>query len=152
MRSVLRLYHKCLKLPFGKWIFSQLVSRKAPYFATIKPRFVELRPGYAEVTLRKCRKVENHIRTVHAIAMANLCEIAAGLMTEVSIPNDMRWIPIGMTIKYQQKARTNLRGIAKIDMPDWQDSQDLDVPVSVLDNDNNEVVHAVITMKVSKKK
>tara|TARA_R110000868_G_scaffold410505_4_gene698893 strand:- start:143060 stop:143401 length:342 start_codon:yes stop_codon:yes gene_type:complete len=113
---------------------------------------VELRPGYAEVTLRKCRKVENHIRTVHAIAMANLCEIAAGLMTEVSIPNDMRWIPVGMTIKYQQKARTNLRGIAKIDMPDWQDSQDLDVPVSVLDNDNNEVVHAVITMKVSKKK
>jgi hypothetical protein len=37
--------------------FSALIGQVAPYFASIAPQMVELRPGYAEVTFPKRREV-----------------------------------------------------------------------------------------------
>lgn len=149
MQKTLPLYNKLVKLPFGKYLFSKIICWTAPYFSTIKPIFIDLKPGYCEIMIRKRRAVENHIRTVHAIAIANMCELAAGLMTDVSIPQNMRWIPISMQINYLHKAKTDVRAIAKIALPDLQNSQDVLVPVSVLDTNNEEVTSAVITMRVS---
>jgi acyl-coenzyme A thioesterase PaaI-like protein len=151
MSSTLELYRKITRLPLGHWIFSRSVCFVAPYFSTIHPRFVELRPGYAEVLMKKRRKVQNHFSTVHAIAMCNLCELAGGTMTEVSVPDTMRWIPKGMTVEYLQKARTDLRGIAEGADIDWETPGEKQVPVSVRDTNGTEVMRAVITMLVSKK-
>ena len=62
----------------GKRAFSIAFAQKAPYFATIHPRVTELRPNYAEVVIPKRRSVQNHIGTVHAIALCNGLEGAAG--------------------------------------------------------------------------
>ena len=99
-----RLAARCKRSAFGRWMFARTVSKRAPYFGTIKPRFLDLQPKLCRVSMRKRRAVENHIRTVHALAMGNLCELAAGLCTEVTIPVGMRWIPRGMTIEYLAKA------------------------------------------------
>ncbi len=56
-------------LPGGTWAFSRLVCWKAPYFASIRPRFAALRPGYCEVHIKNRRAVLNHMGTVHAIAL-----------------------------------------------------------------------------------
>ena len=93
---VLALYRRLADVPLGRRIFSFLVCHRAPYFATIRPRFERLEPGLAVVCMRKRRAVENHIRSVHALAMGNLCELAAGTLMEVSVPPDMRWIPRGI--------------------------------------------------------
>lgn len=132
--------------------FSTKICEIVPYFATIEPQFVELRPGYSEVTMPNTAKVHNHLGTVHAIAMCNLAEIAAGLMTDVSIPETCRWIPIGMNVRYLAKAKTDLRGIADGRQIDWDVPGDKDVPVSITDRDGLEVCSATITMKVSLKK
>ena len=50
--SVLSLYRRLSRWPAGSWIFSRLVCLKAPYFATIAPRFVALEPGRCEVRIR----------------------------------------------------------------------------------------------------
>jgi len=42
MNQVLKTYNKITKYPFGKKIFSYMVSRKAPYFKTIRPQIKEL--------------------------------------------------------------------------------------------------------------
>jgi len=65
------LYERCKRWPFGSALFSRLFARKAPYFASIGPRVTELRPNFCEVRFRKRRKVENHIGTVHVIAICN---------------------------------------------------------------------------------
>jgi hypothetical protein len=91
--SVLSLYRRITRWPAGHWIFSRLVCFKAPYFATIAPRFVALEPGRCEVRIRDRRRVHNHLGTVHAIALCNLAELSAGVMTDASIPGDMRWDP-----------------------------------------------------------
>ena len=148
--AVLALYERMTRWPLGHWLFTRAVCFKAPYFGSIRPLFVELRPGYCEARMRKRRRVQNHIGTVHAIAMANLCELTAGTMTEITIPSDMRWIPKGMTIQYLAKAATDIRAVARIDpMPVFGEAMNLPVIVDVLDMSDTKVVQAEITMYVS---
>jgi acyl-coenzyme A thioesterase PaaI-like protein len=150
--AVLGHYQRLARWPAGRWLFARIVCFSAPYFASIRPRFQELRPGLCQVSLRKRRAVLNHIGTVHAIAMANLCELACGMLMEVSIPTTMRWIPRGMTIEYLRKAESGVIATARLDKTAWGEAEDVGVPVSVTARDGTEVVRAVITMYVSKRK
>lgn len=136
----------------GNEAFTQLATEFAPYFSTIDPMFVDLRPGYAEVNVPNQKKVHNHLGTVHAIAMCNAAELVAGMMTDVSIPETSRWIPTGMTVKYIAKAKTDLKAIAKGDSIDWSSTGNIDVPVVIYDTEGKEVFTATITMNVSNKK
>ncbi|MFE7723333.1 hotdog fold domain-containing protein [Nocardia rhizosphaerihabitans] len=152
--DVLSLWNKSKDLPFGKKLFSAGLCFKAPYFGSISPEFDELRPGRAVVRFANSRKVHNHLGTVHAIACCNAAELAAGTMTEVSIPRSHRWIPVGMTVRYLRKATTDLRAVVEAALPpeaDTGDSFEWTIPVSILDTSGNEVVHADITMHVSAK-
>ena len=97
-------------------------------------------------------KVHNHLGTVHAIAICNLAEIAAGLMTDVSIPENFRWIPIGMNVQYLAKATTNLKAVADGSNIDWQTPGDKKVRIAVTDTNELEVCRATITVKVGLKK
>ena len=93
--------------------------------------------------------VHNHLGTVHAIAMCNLAEIAAGIMTDVSIPENYRWIPVGMKANYLEKAQTDLIGIADASEIEWEIEGFKDVPVSILDENNTLVCSVLITVKIS---
>src|SRR5688572_1383654 len=145
----LRAWLKLQRTAFGRWLFARTVAKRAPYFGTIKPRFLELAPKICRVSMQKRRAVENHIHTVHALAMGNLCELAAGLCTEVTIPLNMRWIPRGMTIEYLAKAETDVTATARLDKTEWAGAENVGVPVSVHDTNGKEVVRAVISMYVS---
>ena len=147
--NALATWRKMSGSAFGRWLFTRMVCFKAPYFATISPVFDVLEPGRATAHMRKRRKVTHHIGTVHAIAMANLCEIIAGTMTEVTVPASMRWIPRGMQINYLAKANTDLRAEGTIPEIVGDDAQDVTVSVRVMDADDKVVVTADITMYVS---
>ena len=148
--SVLLTWGRLAPLPGGKWLFSRLICLKAPYFSSVRPRFVDLRPGYCEVAIRKRRAVTNHLGTVHAIAMCNMAELAAGIMCEATVPASHRWIPKGMTVDYLKKAGTDLRAVAHLAaVPGFGPAAELHVPVSVTDRNGEEVCRAVIRMWVS---
>lgn len=146
--NALNMYNKMSKLPAGNWLFSKALCVVAPYFGSIKPRFDELRPNYCQVSIKKRRSVQNHIGTVHAIAMCNMAELAGGTMTDVSIPKKARWIPAGMTVKYVKKAKTDLIAIADGSDLDWTVNGDVIVPVIVKDTQGEIVFTADITMNV----
>lgn len=148
----LAMWEKLEGKPFGKALFSRAICWKAPYFASIRPRIEELRPGFARVTMRKRRAVQNHIGTVHAIAICNLAEIAAGTLTEVSIPASMRWLPKGMEVQYLRKAATDMEAFATVDDVPEGVARDVPVTVEVKDRQGEVVVRAVITMWVSPRK
>ncbi|PTU30878.1 hotdog fold domain-containing protein [Stenotrophobium rhamnosiphilum] len=150
---VLKAYQALSRRPLGKFIFSRGLCLKAPYFSSIKPLISELRPAYCEVQMSKRRAVQNHIGTVHAIAMCNMAELSGGLMTDVTIPTTHRWIPKGMTVEYLKKANTNLKAIAQPEAtPDWSVAQDYWVKVEVQDTAGEIVFRARIAMWVSPKK
>jgi acyl-coenzyme A thioesterase PaaI-like protein len=151
--SVLSMYRRMSRWPAGRWLFSRVVCFRAPYFATIAPRFVALEPGRCEVEIRDRRRVHNHLGTVHAIALCNLAELSAGVMTEASLPSTMRWIPKGMTVEYLKKARGTMHAIATPDtaIVDSPASYELPVTVLVRDPQGDEVFRARIAMWLSPK-
>ena len=100
------------RLPFGHWLFSKAVCFKAPYFGSISPIFTGSKTVVVMQAFKYRRSVHNHIGTVHAIAQCNLAELCAGVMTDASIPDDMRWIPKGMTVSYLMRAKGTMRGTA----------------------------------------
>lgn len=152
MNLLLDQYNKLKLTPEGKFRFSRLVCDITPYFASIDPIVNELRPGYGSWSMTKTRKVENHIATVHAIAMCNLCEITAGLTCEVSIPDHKRWIPMGMSVEYLKKARTDLTAICELGEVEWDRIDSLETHVKVFDTDSQCVMTANILMKIGDKK
>ncbi len=147
--AALKSYEKIRDLPGGKLIFSKIISRRAPYFKSIDPRILELRPNYMEASLRKRKAVTNHIGTVHAIAMCNLCEYTGGTLMEISRPNTTRWIPRGMQVQYLAKAETSLRAVCELKDVDWSKKGSVICHVDVLDTTGKKVMQADIDMYIS---
>ncbi len=152
MSMVVNLYNKFNRFPMGKHFFSRLVCFKAPYFGSVKPVFEELKEGRCVISMKKRRSVQNHIKTVHAIAMCNISELAAGTMIEGAIPRHLRWIPKTMTVDYLKVALTDLRAVCELQDIDWETTSDLPLTVNVIDTNDVVVFRAVITMYVSPKK
>jgi acyl-coenzyme A thioesterase PaaI-like protein len=152
MPAVLDLWQKASALPAGQRLFSMVFAQKAPYFATIRPRFTEIRPNRAALVIRKRRGVHNHLGTVHAIALCNGLEAAMGALAEATIPADRRWIPKGMDITYTAKATTDITCIAETDPEQWTgDDPDLHVRVRGERTDGEVVVEGVIKLWVTPK-
>ncbi|MBR9805366.1 DUF4442 domain-containing protein, partial [bacterium] len=95
MNETLALYQQS-----GPTTFADLLTQLAPYFSTISPEFLSLERGRCEVKVRNNPAVHNHLGTVHAIAMCNMAELAAGTMVGAPLPANMRWIPKGMQVSY----------------------------------------------------
>lgn len=128
---MLALWRKMQRWPAGAWLFSRAVCFKAPYFSTIHPRFEVLEAGRCEASIPHRRSMQNHLGTVHAIALCNLAELVAGVMTDASLPRDMRWIPKGMTVAYLAKANGRLLGVATPEIPIVSAQRGYELPVSV---------------------
>ena len=149
---LLRLWWRRMqRWPAGGWLFSRAVCFKAPYFGSIAPRVTALEPNLCEARLRDRRAVHNHIGTVHAIALCNLAELCAGLMTDASLPRGMRWIPKGMSVRYLKKATGTLVGRAtpEIALVAAESGYDLPVLVEVRDRAGELVFDARIAMWLS---
>ena len=152
MAGILDLWTRTTALPQGRRVFSAAFSRRAPYFASVKPMFIDIRPNYAELSIKKRRSVQNHIGTVHAIALCNGLEAAMGALAEASIPRDKRWIPKGMDISYTAKADSDVRCIAETDPEQWEsDDPDLHVRVRGERTDGEVVITGVIKLWVTPK-
>jgi len=148
----LRSWQKRSGSRFGRWLFTRRVCRLAPYVRSLQPRFVELRPALCKVAVANRKGVRDSQGAVDALAIGNLCELAAGMVTEVTIPPTLSWALRGMTIEYLRKAHTAVTATARLDKTEWSDAQNVGVPVSVVDDNGAEVVRAVISINVSASK
>lgn len=151
VNKVYATWQKLSRVPGGKALFSKVVCRKAPYFKTVSPKILELEPNYAKLIIKKRKAVENHIGTVHVIAICNLLEMAMGVCAEASVPRHLRWIPKGMNVEYTAKAGSDITGVAVIEPGAWKPG-DLDVKVTAMDEDGTPVVEGVIKLWISEKK
>ena len=150
---LLNIYRKITRWPLGHWLFSRAVCFKAPYFGSISPTITRLENGRCEARIRDRRAVHNHIGSVHAIALCNLAELCAGVMTDASLPPGMRWIPKGMTVSYLKRATGNMHAVATpgIQLVASTDAYELPVNVDVMDAQGEKVFHAEIRMWLSPK-
>lgn len=145
--ATLRSWQKRSGSRFGRWLFGRMIYRRAPHVRTLQPRFIELRPALCRVAIANRKAVRDSHGSVQCLA--NLCELAAGMVTEVTIPPTLTWVTRGMTIEYLRRAQTGATATARLDRTEWSDTQNVGVPVSVVDDRGAEVVRAVISINVS---
>ncbi|MCX4240682.1 hotdog fold domain-containing protein [Paraliomyxa miuraensis] len=152
-RNVVReLWDRLGPLPGGKQVFSLLVGRMAPYTGSIDGRVVELRRGFARVELDDRRKVRNHLRSVHAIALVNLAELCGNLALSYSLPDDARFIVAGLSIDYVKKARGTITATSECPVPASNERHEYAVPVVMTDRHGEAVARATLRTLVGPKR
>lgn len=138
-------------LPGGKALFTRMIGTTAPYTGTIGARVEALRAGYSRVVLPDRRAVRNHLRCVHAIALANLAELTGNVAIAYSLPDDARFIVAGMSIDYAKKARGPITGECESPVPATSERREYQVPVTMKNRDGEIVATATLRTLIGPK-
>lgn len=115
LSSLWRVWDQCKTSAIGRKTFSFLFGKFVPYTGSIGAEIVELSVGNATVAMRDSRKLRNHLKSLHAIALANLGEATTGLAVNYDLPENMRAILVRFEIDYLKKARGTIKAICRIE-------------------------------------
>ena len=135
-------------MPGGKWAFSKLFSRFIPYSGSVAPEILELSPGRAVIAIEERRRVRNHLRCVHAIALANLGEMSTGLALGFGMPAGTRSILVRLSCEYLKKARGRLVATAEAPAVASSETRDYEVTSLIRDGQGEVVAKTVAVWKV----
>ncbi len=150
MTNYVEMYNKMSRLPGGKKIFSIALEKRSPYVSQLNPIVEELSEGYAAISMKKRKAVNNHLGVIDSNALFTLSQLVMGLSLESAIPNDKRWIPLGAEIEYVKMAQGDV--YATCDCSSIEFDRD-SYKISVCVNDENETLiqKSEIRVKISNK-
>lgn len=145
---ILSMWRRLSPRPGGRWLFNVLMGRMVPYTGALGARIVELEPGRVAVVLNDRRGIRNHLRSVHAVALANLCELASGTAMLTALPRGTRGIVTRIEIDYLKKARGTLTATAEMHVGAITASVEMYPQAEVRDASGDVVARARVTWKV----
>lgn len=141
--QILALWQRCAAAPDPTRAFSTELFRAVPYSGSTGAVVDALDPGHARVTLEQRRDVENHLGSIHAVALTNVGELASGLALITALPEGMRSIVVALSTRYLKKARGTLTVECSAPAIDAAVDAELEVEATLVDADGDVV--AVVT-------
>jgi acyl-coenzyme A thioesterase PaaI-like protein len=97
------------------------------------------------VSIRNQHKVQNHIKNVHAAAMALLAETATGFVVGINLPDDKLPLIKSLKVDFYKRTQGDMRAVATLTSEDvariaTEPKGELWVPVTVTDESGNEPI------------
>lgn len=149
---ILKWWNRISSLPLGRYFFSWAFWAFIPYTGSVRPEIVELRKGFARVRMRDRRFHRNHLKSLHAIALANIAECASGLSLVPGLPPSAQAILVRLEIDYLKKGRGTLEAQASCNPPDSPETQDFLVDSVVTNRKGETVATARATWRIGEKR
>lgn len=116
MKYLRPLMHKSQSSPMALCCFNFLLTYGIPFNRRHGYRVLKIQPGQVETTIPYRKRNFNHIRGIHACAIATLAEFAAGLVLLQSFsPKKYRLIMSKLHIDYHYQAKTPLVAVARME-------------------------------------
>jgi acyl-coenzyme A thioesterase PaaI-like protein len=109
---------------------------------------LELKEGRAVLQLKECRKLRNHLNSMHAVALMNLAELTSGLAVTSRVPPTHRGIVKAFKIDFEKKARGKLTAKSEYLTPIPQQATDLDVHVEIFNELGERVCKATTLWRI----
>jgi acyl-coenzyme A thioesterase PaaI-like protein len=140
--------HRALrKIPFGDFLFTLMVKQMIPYTGSVNPRVEVLEPGYAKISIRQRRRLEQHLGSIHAIALMNVAEFASGAAMTTALPAGYRGI-VTLAIDYFKKARGKVTAESRPALPDLSVEGEHDFYSTLTDATGDLVARATVRWKL----
>jgi acyl-coenzyme A thioesterase PaaI-like protein len=119
-----------------------------PYSGSVRPRILHLEPGHARVAIPDRRANRQHLGSVHAVALMNLCEMTSGMAMICGLPADVRGIVTSMSIEFLKKARGTITAEARVAIPTVTADTEFDVTAECQDPTGVVVARATIRWRL----
>jgi uncharacterized protein (TIGR00369 family) len=144
-----KMVGKVNKLPESTraWTLSAILGRIVRFAGTAGTKVLKLTPNECIVVMPNKKKVQNHIGSVHAAAMALMAESATGFITGLSVPDDRILVIRNLELEYIRRATGDMKAVAS-----FSDEQvayiketekgDIEVPLVITDSTGAETVKA----------
>lgn len=85
-----------------------------PFLGTAGIKFEEVTEARVVVSVKNRRRVQNHVKGVHAAAMALLAETATGFAVGINLPDDKLPLIKTMKVDYQKRSTGDMRAVAAL--------------------------------------
>lgn len=145
--GLMRQMRRIQGLPLPASVRRKLVSFAAgfavPYLRTSAVQFESVQAERVTLSLRNLRKVQNHMKTVHASAMFLLAEAATGAVLLANLPDGAHFSTTRSEVEYRAKAVGRLEAVASLSpeqqrMVREQEKGRLIIPVVLTDAEGKE--------------
>ncbi|TCB34142.1 DUF4442 domain-containing protein [Acinetobacter sp. ANC 4910] len=135
------------KFPQGirSTLWSKAFGRIVPMVGTANIRYLEVDQHHVVVRIENQRNMQNHIKGVHAAAMALLAETATGFLTGLHVPDHRILLIKTLHVDYLKVAQGGLTATASLSPEQQkliaeQEKGELLIPVTVIDDAGNEPI------------
>lgn len=142
-----KLVNATSKLPTSlrSTLWSKAFGRVVPMVGTANIRYLEVNPSQVKVRIENQRNMQNHIKGVHAAAMALLAETATGFLTGLHVPDHRILLIKTLHVDYLKVAKGGLTATAYLNEEQQtliasQEKGELLIPVTVVDDAGNEPI------------
>lgn len=113
---LLKLVKATSKFPKGirSTLWSKAFGRIVPMVGTANIRYLEVDVNHVTVRLENQKNMQNHIKGVHAAAMALLAETATGFLTGLHIPDNRILLIKSLHVDYLKVVEGGLTATATL--------------------------------------
>ncbi len=138
-----------LPLRLRSRVRSLMMGRAVPFVGTAGLEIEDLTARRAVVCVRNRRRVQNHLRTVHAAAMALVAETASGLLVGMNVPDGRVPVIKSMHVDFLKRAQGAMRAVAELTDAqvaaiEQEEKGEVAVPVAVTDGEGKKPIECML--------